>query len=237
MKRDRESTDFDSTAAAYDAWYETPLGRLVDRLEKEAVFALLEARPGDRALDVSCGTGNYALTLAQQGFRVVGLDRSEPMLRTAQAKARRAGVAIPLVRADGSALPLRASTFDVVTVILGLEFTADAGQTLEEVRRILKPGARLVVAILNRAALWTLWRRLKRWLVRSLWRDATFFTAEDLRGLLEARGFADLRWRGAVHFLPLCRTRGVAWLARWETLAARWAPGRATFLAVAARRP
>jgi len=237
VKRDRERADFDSTAAAYDAWCETPLGRLVDRLEKEAVFALVEARPGDLALDLSCGTGNYALALAEQGIRVVGLDRSEPMLRTAQAKARRAGVAIPLIRADGRALPLRASTFDVVAVILGLEFTADAGQTLEEARRVLKPGARLVVAILDRAGLWTSWRRLKRRLVGSIWRDAAFFTADELRGLLETRGFADLRWRGAVHFLPLCRTRGVAWLARWETLAARWAPGRATFLAVAARRP
>src|SRR3989344_5691712 len=99
---------FDSIASAYDRWYDTPVGRLVDRLEKDAVFALVEPQRGDLVLDLSCGTGNYALALAQRGFRVVGVDVSEPMLRVARAKARRGGIALALVRADGGALPFRA---------------------------------------------------------------------------------------------------------------------------------
>ncbi len=118
MREDQGAGSFDSIASAYDAWYETPLGQLVDRLEKEAVFALVEAKPGALALDLSCGTGNYALALAQRGLRVVGVDFSEPMLRLAQAKAMREGVRLSLVRADGSALPFRAGMFDELRGLL-----------------------------------------------------------------------------------------------------------------------
>jgi ubiquinone/menaquinone biosynthesis C-methylase UbiE len=224
---------FDPLAASYDAWYEVPLGRLVDRLEKEAVFALVDAGPGDLALDLSCGTGNYALPLVRRGLRVVGIDISEPMLRLARGRAVREGIKLSLVRADGSALPFRASTFDLVSVILGLEFAGDPGKTLEEVHRILKPRASLVVAILNRTGLWTLWRRLKRRFVRSVWDGATFLSPGELRRLLEEHGFQQLRWRSAVHFLPLLRLAGIRGLERWEVWGARRTPGGATFVVVA----
>ncbi|MBI4561797.1 MAG: class I SAM-dependent methyltransferase [Candidatus Rokubacteria bacterium] len=187
-------------------------------------------------MDLSCGTGNYALTLAQRGLGVVGVDLSEPMLRLALEKAGRAGVELALVRADGSALPFRMGAFDLVTAILGLEFIQDPGKTVEEVSRVLKPGARLVVAILNRTGLWTVWRRLKRLFVRSAWRHATFLSPRDLARLLDERGFRELRWREAVHFLPIFRGHWVRYLARWERAGSRRMPGRATFVAVAARR-
>ncbi|MFZ1057861.1 MAG: methyltransferase domain-containing protein [Candidatus Rokuibacteriota bacterium] len=227
---------FDSVASTYDAWYETPVGRLVDRLEKQAVFALVEPQRGDLVLDLSCGTGIYALALAQRGLRVVGADLSEPMLRLAQAKARQTGVGIAFVQADGSTLPFRPGTFDLVTVILGLEFAAEPVKTLEEIRRILKPGATLVVAILNRSGLWTLWRRFKRLFVPSVWRHARFLGLEELRRHMETHGFRQLRWRGAVHFLPIFTGRAARCLERCEAFGARWMPARATFLAMSGRR-
>ncbi|MFQ5829725.1 MAG: class I SAM-dependent methyltransferase [Candidatus Methylomirabilia bacterium] len=68
MRGDRGAGSFDQIASTYDAWYETRLGQLVHRLEKEAVFTLVEPRPSDMALDVSCGTGSYALELAERGL-------------------------------------------------------------------------------------------------------------------------------------------------------------------------
>lgn len=236
MRQDRGAGSFDSIVPTYDAWYQTPLGRLADRLEKEAVFSLLENRAGDLALDISCGTGSYALALGQRGLRVVGVDVSEPMLRVAQTKAKAAQVRLALMRAEADVLPFRAGIFDLVTVILGLEFMADPGKTLEEARRVLKPNGSLIVAVLNRTGLWTLWRRLKRLFVPSIWRSARFLSINELGALLEERGFTDLRWRAAVYFLPLVRRRGINWLERWEAVATRWMPGRATFVAVAARR-
>lgn len=234
--RSEKTTTFDALAASYDRWYETPLGRLVDRLEKDTVFALVEPQPDDLVLDLSCGTGNYALALAHQGLRVVGVDLSEPMLRLGQAKARQAGVGVAFVRADGSALPFRAGTFDLVTDILGLEFVSDPRKTLGEVHRVLKPGAGLAVAILNRTGLWTIWRRLKRLFVRSVWRHATFLSLGELRRFMERQGFRQLRWRGSVYFLPILRGRAVRYLERWETIAARWMPRGATFVVITGQR-
>ncbi|MBC7239185.1 MAG: hypothetical protein H5T71_03690, partial [Chloroflexi bacterium] len=59
-------------AAAYDGWFETPLGRLIGRLQGALVERLAQPRPGERALDVGTGTGLYAVRLASQGLRVVG---------------------------------------------------------------------------------------------------------------------------------------------------------------------
>lgn len=226
---------FDVLAPAYDAWYDTPLGRLVDRLEGEAVLGLVGGEPGVRALDLSCGTGRYALALARRGLKVVGVDVSERMLRAARATARAAGCELRLVRADARALPFRAGSLDLVTIILGLEFVGEPGGVLRECRRVLMPGGRLVVAILARAGLWTRWRRLKRLVVPSVWRHAAFLRPAELGALLEVSGFTEPRWRGAVHFVPLSRRR-VGWLERWEAVAARWMPGWATFVVGAARR-
>jgi len=226
---------FDALARSYDAWYETPLGQLVDRLEKEAVFALVEPGPGDLTLDLSCGTGNYALALAQRGLRVVGVDSSEPMLRCAKAKATRRRERLALIRADATALPLRPSTFDLVTLILGIEFMADPGKAIEEIRRVLKPDACLVVAILNRAGLWTIWRRVKRTFVRSFWGHSRFLSEGDLQRLLEQQGFSELRRREAVYFLPIFRHH-VRCLEQWEALGRRWLAGRGAFVVVSARR-
>ncbi len=227
---------FDAIAPAYDAWYATPVGRLVDRLEKHAVFALVGERTEGLALDLSCGTGNYALALAERGLRVVGVDVSAPMLRVARAKSAQAKLDIRWLRADASTLPFRSGVFDLATMVLGLEFVAEPGPVLQEAHRVLKPGGRLVAAILNRSGLWTLWRRLKRRFVPSIWRGAGFLDADELGHLLRARGFAAQRWRRAVHFLPLLARGRAGWLEQWETIGARWMPAWAAFVAVAARR-
>ena len=231
-----EAGAFDAIAAGYDAWYATPLGRLVDRLEKNAVLGLIGDRAEGVTLDLSCGTGNYALALAERGFRVVGVDVSAPMLRVARAKSAQAKLDIRWLQADASALPFRPGAFDLATMILGLEFVAEPGRALQEAHRALEPGGRLVVAILNRSGLWTLWRRLKRRFVPSIWRGARFLGADELDDLLRVRGFAAQGWRRAVYFLPLLARGRAGWLEQWEAIGARWMPAWAAFVAVAARR-
>jgi len=113
-------------------------------------FAVRKARlkPGDSALDVCCGTGDFALELAKavgENGRVVGVDFSESMLDVAGAKAARRGMRrIEFVAANTCELPFDNDSFDCVTVGFGVRNLSDVDAGLAEMTRVLKPGGRLV---------------------------------------------------------------------------------------------
>jgi ubiquinone/menaquinone biosynthesis C-methylase UbiE len=233
MDRDK----LDLGAETYDEWYRTPLGSLCDTLEKAAVFALIEAQPSIRALDLSCGTGNYALEFASRGAQVVGLDTSMEMLKVARRKAKQRDLQIRFICADASALPFRGGTFDLVSDILGLEFVASPDAIIREIARVLKSNGHLIIGVLNRFSLWALKRRLKGWFDRSsIWRRATFLTQGYLTDLLITNGFIGLQWQRAIYFPPL-RWK---WLLRRdgliERVGQRILPWSAAFIAVSGRR-
>ncbi|MFO1460738.1 MAG: bifunctional demethylmenaquinone methyltransferase/2-methoxy-6-polyprenyl-1,4-benzoquinol methylase UbiE [Verrucomicrobiota bacterium] len=119
------------------------------RLWKRRLVRLAEIRPGDRALDVCCGTGDVAFALAGAGAEVTGLDFSEPMLAVAR---RRAGERVPskgpvprFQQGDALQLPFPDAEFDAVTVSYGLRNLADLDRGLRELYRVLKPGGRLLI--------------------------------------------------------------------------------------------
>jgi ubiquinone/menaquinone biosynthesis C-methylase UbiE len=223
------STVTEEGAEAYDAWYRTAAGRLTDSLEKAAVFSLIRENPG-RALDLSCGTGNYAADLARRGWSVVGVERSMGMLRSAQRKSGASERAPRFVLGDAATLPMRPGSIDLVTLVLGLEFMEDPLAALREVRRILRPEGILVLATLAPAGLWNLWRRLKRRVTRSIWRDAPFLDQAHVRTLLAASGLRCTGTASEVHYLPV-----VPWappLRLWERLARQFPVGPASFRAI-----
>lgn len=98
------------------------------------------ARPGARALDLCCGTGDLALELKQSPAWVVASDFCHPMLTVAGAKGCQR-----LFEADALTLPLAAGSFDVVTVAFGFRNFANYRRGLDEMRRILRPGGTLAI--------------------------------------------------------------------------------------------
>jgi demethylmenaquinone methyltransferase / 2-methoxy-6-polyprenyl-1,4-benzoquinol methylase len=137
-------TMFDRIAPVYDAMnglMSAGLDRRWRRITAEAAV-----HPGDRVLDVCCGTGDLALAAVGAGGRVTGLDFSERMLDRAVRKSS----AVEWVRGDALALPFPAETFDAVTVGFGVRNLEDLGRGLHEFRRVLRRGGRLAVLEITR---------------------------------------------------------------------------------------
>jgi demethylmenaquinone methyltransferase/2-methoxy-6-polyprenyl-1,4-benzoquinol methylase len=106
---------------------------------------------GTRTLDVACGTGDLALTLAEAGqTRVTGLDFCRPMLEVALRKARERERKIPFIEADALRLPFASETFDVVTIAFGLRNLASVEGGLRELFRVLRPGGKVAILEFSR---------------------------------------------------------------------------------------
>jgi len=231
------SPAFNDQAETYDRWYATPLGQLVDRVEKEAIFALLPEVSGLRLLEVGCGTGNISLALAHRGGRVMGLDASGPMLARAQDKTGRQGLPITWIKGLASLLPFADASFDGVLCILALDFMTDREMTLREMVRVLRPGGFVVVAMLNLFSLWTLKRFVRDWFKLSLWRQVRFITPGKLKHLLSGHPeLVNIRTRQAVYFPPWTNRHLMRYYPYLEKLGTKLNLSTGAFLAVVARK-
>ena len=116
---------------------------------KRRLVKLATAKPGQRALDVCCGTGDVAFALARQGAKVTGLDFSEPMLVVARKRGGRSPgseVQSPkFLWGDAQEIPFPDQSFDIVTVSYGLRNLSSWDRGLSEMWRVAKPGGRLLV--------------------------------------------------------------------------------------------
>jgi demethylmenaquinone methyltransferase / 2-methoxy-6-polyprenyl-1,4-benzoquinol methylase len=115
------------------------------RLWKNRLVKMAAVQPGDKALDVCCGTGDIAFALERAGAEVIGLDFSPAMLDVARQRARRAGHAAQFAAGDALNIPFGDSMFDIVTVGYGLRNLASWERGLEEMARVARPGGRLLI--------------------------------------------------------------------------------------------
>jgi demethylmenaquinone methyltransferase/2-methoxy-6-polyprenyl-1,4-benzoquinol methylase len=130
------------------------------RLWKRRVTSLAAVKPGDRALDLCCGTGDIALALAEQGADVTGLDFSEKMLEVAAHRLEKAHCPrLKLVQGDAQSLPFPDNSFDAITVGYGLRNLSNLETGLREMVRVARPGARIVALDFGKPAN-ALWRGL-----------------------------------------------------------------------------
>lgn len=205
---------FDAIAPRYDLLNSVLSARLHHGWRKTAA-ARTGLKPGDTALDVCTGTGDFALELAKRvgpGGCVIGGDFSLPMLRLGARKSRMPKR--PVVRmalADAQRLPFPSDRFDAVTVGFGIRNVADVQQGICEMVRVARPGGRVVILEFNqpparwfralyRATCSTLLplvgglvsgrRRAYEYLPSSI--DA-FYTREALAQMMRRAGLADIQ--------------------------------------------
>ena len=141
---------FDAVSPRYDLINDV-LSAGNSRLWRVATTRAVDPRPGMRILDVAGGTGTSAAALAKHGARVTVADFSRGMLD--EGERRHAGNALlEFVQADATALPFEDNAFDAATISYGLRNVQDPRQALREMRRVVKPGGRVVIAEFSRPA-------------------------------------------------------------------------------------
>ncbi|HNV59202.1 MAG TPA: class I SAM-dependent methyltransferase [Rhodoferax sp.] len=115
------------------------------------LLALAALVPGERVLDVACGTGLVTFKSASAvgaSGHVLGVDLSGLMVDAAQKRASTRGLSnVSFQRMDAEALEIPDASFDVALCALGLMYMPDPGQAVGEMRRILRPGGRVVIAV------------------------------------------------------------------------------------------
>lgn len=116
-----------------------------DQRWKRRLIELARVTANDRVLDLACGTGDLTLAAAVRARSVVGLDLTLRMLQLARQRA-----AMNAVCGDMLALPFGSARFDVVTTGYGLRNVPDLRLALQEIRRVLAPGGRLLSLDFNR---------------------------------------------------------------------------------------
>lgn len=146
LQRRVQRYGWDLAAPGYEALWQAPLAAVQQALLARAAFA-----PGERVLDVACGTGLVTFQAAQAvGARgaVLGVDLSGAMVEAAQRRAAAPGAPnARIARMDAEQLDLPDAGFDVVLCALGLMYLPEPERALREMRRVLRPGGRLVVAV------------------------------------------------------------------------------------------
>jgi ubiquinone/menaquinone biosynthesis methyltransferase len=144
---------FNQIAPRYDQLNDL-LSLGLHRLWKRQAIAWLRPRPGQRLLDLCCGTGDLALVLAERvrpGGAVLGLDAAAaPLAVAVRRAARQPWLPLRWQQGDALATGLSAGAFDGVAMAYGLRNLADPGAGLRELRRLLRDGGRAAVLDFNR---------------------------------------------------------------------------------------
>jgi demethylmenaquinone methyltransferase / 2-methoxy-6-polyprenyl-1,4-benzoquinol methylase len=138
---------FDRTAARYDLLNDLMTGGL-DRLWRREVVKALDVRRGERVLDLAAGTGTSSVPFAETGAQTTACDFSFGMLQEGVRRNGHAGVRF--VAGDAMRLPFADESFDAVTISFGIRNVSDTVQALAEMRRVTRPGGRLLVCEVSR---------------------------------------------------------------------------------------
>lgn len=199
---------FDGVAERYDVTNTLLTFGLAPRWRR-AVVAAVEPRPGERILDLAAGTGTSSRPFADAGAVVVPTDMSLGMVRVG----RQRQPDLSFVAGDALALPFADDAFDAVTISFGLRNVERTAAALTELRRVTRPGGRVVICEFSTPP-WAPWRiayqrvalQLLPLVARTIASNPSAYEylcesilawpdQRELAGLMTASGWVDVEWR------------------------------------------
>jgi demethylmenaquinone methyltransferase/2-methoxy-6-polyprenyl-1,4-benzoquinol methylase len=199
---------FDAVAPRYDLVNDLiSLGQT--RRWRRLVVSGINAKAGEKVLDLAAGTGASSLPIASRGALVVPCDFSLGMLEVGKKRHPQLG----FTAGDALKLPFNNEVFDVATISFGLRNVADMDVALAEIARVLKPGGRLLICEFSHPVFKPFRLIYTKYLMRALpWiaertssnPDAYVYLAESIRAWpnqaalasrIEQAGFHNLAWR------------------------------------------
>ena len=173
---------FDNTYRAHGFGYLRPLAAYPIYMQ------LLEAKPGERLLDVACGPGLLLKAALMRGLDATGIDISSEAIRLTKEFVPEARTQV----ANAEELPFDDASFDLLTCIGSLERGFDRDKVLQEMGRVVRPGGRLCLMLRNAGAVgWRIWRKALKQQNHEGHQDAK--DLDEWRELLEGAGFAVTR--------------------------------------------
>ena len=129
-------------------WISGDFGQVARIIQQSAdeLIARLELKPGERVLDVACGSGNLAIPAARAGAIVTGVDIATNLIEQARARAASEGLTIQFDEGDAENLPYDDGAFDVVVTMYGAMFAPRPERVAAELIRVCRSGGRIAMA-------------------------------------------------------------------------------------------
>ena len=200
-------------AGEYDAGFDRGVNRYYRDLEVKLFLKLLKPRPGQRVLDIGCGSGISLEPLLDRGLNLTGLDPSPYMLDRAL---DRIGERADFHRGFAEDLPFDDNAFDTAFFFTSLEFSNRPAKAIEEACRVAKD--QVVICVFNGYAPLNIYRRFKGYFIPSHFTHMRFFSIWELKRMIfNTLGHVPVSWRTTLQ-CPLIRGRWMAGIEKFSLI-------------------
>lgn len=189
---------FDQNSARfYESWRRSSQSRAVERSLEKLVVSLLQPEPGQRVLDIGCGTGNHLIMLNKMGLNVSGVDASAHIVQEARS---RLGHRSTIKRGMAEDLPFEDNEFDFAVLINTLEFLDDPLTALREAGRVAN--RKVFIGVYNSLSWNGICKSLQGYFGDPIFGQATLFNLWQIKSLLRlAYGNVPISWH-SIKMLP-----------------------------------
>lgn len=185
---------FDINAARlYESWCRSPQGKAMERSAEKLILTLVAPQPGERVLDIGCGTGNHLLFFSKLGLDINGIDASPYMISRAR---ERLGARASLKKAKAEDLPFDDNEFDLAVLINTLEFLDDPLQALREAGRVAN--RKIFIGVMNSLSWHCFCVKLLSFFRKSLFHHVRFYNLWELKSYVQmVYGPVPVAWSSA----------------------------------------